>query len=279
VEAPFEQANIHVCGLVAYDGTAYHGFQYQVGVSTIQGTLEAALSNFTQTVSRVVGSGRTDTGVHANGQVISVQVPWRHTVEELQRAWNAHLPSDITLRHLQVAPPEFHPRFSAISRTYRYTVYCYAGSSQSSAPRRSPLTDRFALYKTSVLDLTAMQQAAANLVGEHDFATFGQPPQGESTVRRLYQADWQAVETNVPALNAYPGQCLVFTVTANAFLRHMVRNLVGTLLEVGVGNWTPEDVQLALVAKKRSCCAPPAPAHGLVLEKVEYPKHLGLFLN
>ncbi|MFN8495430.1 MAG: tRNA pseudouridine(38-40) synthase TruA [Caldilineaceae bacterium] len=279
MELSVDQPSIHVCGLLAYDGTGYHGFQYQVGVPTIQGTLETALGAFAQGGSRVLGSGRTDSGVHASGQVISVQVRWRHTVEDLQRAWNAHLPGDITLRNLQAAPAEFHPRFSAVSRTYRYTVYCYAGSKQSVAPRRSPLTDRFALYETRTLNLTAMQQAAAYLVGEHDFATFGQPPQGESTIRRLYQAEWQAVETNVPALNAYPGQCLVFTVTANAFLRQMVRNLVGALLEVGLGNWTPEDVQLALAARKRSCCAPPAPAHGLVLEKVEYPKHLGLFLN
>lgn len=274
-----EQPIIHVCSLVAYDGTDYHGFQYQAGVPTIQGTLEAALSAFAQGASRVTGSGRTDTGVHASGQVISVQVPWRHKVEDLQRAWNAHLPATIALRKLQIAPLAFHPRFSALKRTYRYTVYCCTDLRQSVAPRRSPLTDRFALYEARTLKLIEMQQAAAFLVGEHDFATFGQPPQGESTVRRLYQAEWQVVENNLPLLDAYPGRCLVFTVTANAFLRQMVRNLVGTLLEVGLGNWTPEEVQLALAAKKRDFCAPPAPAHGLVLEKVAYPKHLGLFLN
>jgi len=273
------QPSLQVCALVAYDGTAYHGFQYQRGVSTVQATLEAALQAFTEISTRVVGSGRTDRGVHANGQVVSVQVAWRHTVEDLQRAWNAHLPATIVVRKLQIAPSGFHPRFSAMSRTYRYTVFCAAGLGGKSAPRRSPLTDRFALYELRTLNLDKMCQASAYLIGQHDFATFGQPPQGESTVRQLYEADWQVVKTSLPLLGAYSGACFVFTVTANAFLRQMVRNLVGTLLEVGLGNWTPEDVQLALVARERSRCAPPAPAHGLVLETVQYPKHLGLFLN
>jgi len=279
VDTSVNQSIIHVCGLVAYDGTAYHGFQYQLGVPTIQGTLENALRSFTDVSTRVVGSGRTDTGVHANGQVISVQVSWRHTVDDLQRAWNAHLPTTIALRSMQITPNGFHPRFSATRRTYRYTIFCVESIDGNSAPKRSPLTDRFALYETRSLNLAKLRQASTYLIGEYDFATFGQPPQGENTMRQLYQADWQVIETNLPSLNKYPGQCLVFTVTANGFLRQMVRNLVGTLLEVGLGNWTPEEVQLALIARERSRCAPPAPAHGLVLETVEYPKHLGLFLN
>ena len=273
------QQEIHVCALVAYDGTEYHGFQYQLGVPTIQGTLENALRSFTKVSTRVAGSGRTDTGVHASGQVISVQVAWRHTVHDLQRAWNAHLPATIAIRSMQIAPSGFHPRFSATRRTYRYKIFCSEGIDGNLAPKRSPLTDRFALYETRALNLDKLRQASAYLVGEYDFATFGQPPQGENSVRQLYQADWQIVESNLLSLNQYPGQCFVFTVTANGFLRQMVRNLVGTLLEVGLGNWTPEDVQLALIARNRSRCASPAPAHGLVLETVEYPKHLGLFLN
>lgn len=273
------QPSIYVCGLVAYDGTDYHGFQLQLGVPTIQGMLEAALTAFLDVQVRVAGAGRTDTGVHASGQVISVQVPWRHSVVALQRAWNAHLPPSIAIRQLQLASEEFHPRFSAIARTYRYTIYQAARVGHHSVPRRSPLTDRFAFYETRVLNLDALRQASVHLVGEHDFVTFGQPSQGGNTVRRLYRADWQVVEANLPVLSEYPGKRFVFTVNANGFLRHMVRNLVGTLLEVGLGNWAPEDVQLALMARERSRCAAPVPAQGLVLESVEYPKHLGLFLN
>jgi len=273
------QPTIYVCGLVAYDGTDYHGFQLQLGVPTIQGMLETALTAFLNVSVRVAGAGRTDTGVHASGQVIAVQVPWRHSVTELQRAWNAHLPPSIAVRQLQLAPEEFHPRFSAVARTYRYTIFQIDRVGNHSVPRHSPLTDRFAFYETRALNLDALRQASVHLVGQHDFATFGQTAQGGNTVRSLYQAEWQLVETSLPVLNEYPGKRFVFTVSANGFLRQMVRNLVGTLLEVGLGNWASEDVRLALIAKKRSHCASPVPAQGLVLESVEYPKHLGLFLN
>jgi tRNA pseudouridine38-40 synthase len=108
--------------VVAYDGTSYHGFQFQVGQPTIQGSLEEALGRCAEPLGRVAGAGRTDTGVHAVGQVVGVQVRWRHSLDALQRAWNAHLPPDITVRRLVEAPPTFHPRFSAVQRTYRYTV-------------------------------------------------------------------------------------------------------------------------------------------------------------
>ncbi len=273
------QTIIHVCCLVAYDGTDYHGFQFQLGVPTIQSTLEAALTALLNVSVRITGAGRTDTGVHASGQVISVQVPWRHSVADLQRAWNAHLPPSIAIRQLQLAPEGFHPRFSADARTYRYTIYQSDAANLHSVPRRSPLTDRFALYETRLLSLDKLREATTFLIGEHDFATFGQPSQGENTVRRLYQADWQMVEANLPLISEYPGKRFVFTVNANGFLRQMVRNLVGSLLEVGVGRWVPEDVRLALMARERAHCASPVPAQGLVLESVEYPKHLGLFLN
>lgn len=268
-------ALIHVCGLVAYDGTDYHGFQLQAGVPTIQGTLEAALQTVTGMPVRVTGSGRTDSGVHARGQVVAMHLRWRHAVESLQRALNVNLPDSVTVRGLQLAPASFHPRFSAVSRTYRYTVYDLGpvnGKALTSraTPKRSPLTDRFALYVPAVLDVAEMQQAMNHLLGEHDFATFGQPPQGEKTIRQLYQAEWQVVETTLPSLGSYPGRCLVFTVCANAFLRQMVRNLVGVALAVGRGEWRERDVQEALSACDRSRCAPPAPPQGLVLEAVTY---------
>ncbi|MEZ4860706.1 MAG: tRNA pseudouridine(38-40) synthase TruA [Caldilineaceae bacterium] len=267
-------STLYVAGQVAYDGTDYHGFQLQRNVATVQGVLESALQALTGVTIRVTGSGRTDTGVHARGQVIAAHVPWRHSLLALQRAWNAHLPPTVAVRQLRLAPDDFHPRFSAQWRTYRYTVYDHLvafGATDEVPPNHSPLTDRFALHMRVTLDWVGMQKAANYLVGEHDFATFGQPPQGENTIRCLRQAEWQVVETNLPSLDNHPGRCLVFTVTANAFLRHMVRNLVGTLLAVGRGEWSPEQVKNALAARDRALCAPPAPACGLVLESVTYP--------
>jgi len=268
---------IHVCGLVAYDGTDYHGFQLQAGVPTIQEALETALLVVTGQQVRVSGSGRTDRGVHAHGQVMAATVNWRHSVQSLQRALNAHLPASIAIRKLQLAPVGFHPRFSALSRTYRYTVYDWVTVEDRAAPRYSPLTDRFALYVPHVLDLQAMQAGIDQLLGEHDFATFGQPPQGENTIRRLYKAEWGVVQTTLEPISDYPGRCLIFTVSANGFLRQMVRNLVGVSLAVGLGRWCIEDVERALVARDRSQCTKPAPAHGLVLEAVSYAADLNLW--
>jgi tRNA pseudouridine38-40 synthase len=270
------QPVLFVCGLVAYDGTAYHGFQLQRGVPTIQGVLEAALLAATQSAVRVAGGGRTDTGVHARGQVIAIHAPWRHPVEALQRAWNFHLPKAIAVRRLQLAPSGFHPRFSALARTYRYTVYEASEAGNYSTPSYSPLTDRFALYVTRPLDLAVMRAAASYLVGEHNFATFGQPPQGENTVRRVDVADWQVAQSDLSSLGVYPGRRLIFTIRANGFLYQMVRNLVGALLEVGLGHWSPQQLQVALAACDRKYAAPPVPPNGLVLEQIQYPEHLGL---
>ncbi|MBW7885965.1 MAG: tRNA pseudouridine(38-40) synthase TruA [Caldilineaceae bacterium] len=269
-----EPALHYVSALVAYDGTGYHGFQYQSNAPSIQGALEMALDACAERSGRVIGAGRTDAGVHATGQVIAVRVRWRHSLTDLQRAWNAHLPPAVVVRRVREAPEGFHPRFSAVSRTYRYTVQWYRPEDGRAAPQRSPLTDRFALFETRPLDVEAMNRAAALLVGRHDFASFGQAPQGENTERTLLAARWQLVSVTPAALGPYPGQRLVFSVTADAFLRQMVRNLVGTLLAVGRGEWTPEDVQAALAACERSRSAPPVPPQGLVLEKVTYPAEL-----
>ncbi len=275
VDAPSSSRTI--AALVAYDGTDFYGFQVQDGVPTIQGALEEALAACTGHFARIAGSGRTDTGVHARGQVVSATVTWRHSLEALQRAWNSHLPPAVLVRRVVAAPPGFHPRFSATSRTYRYTVHQPVSSTEGVLLSRFPLVDRYSLVEPRPLDLAAMNQAAAHLVGEHDFATFGQPPQGESTVRRIFQAEWQPVHCDLPSLDPRPLQPLVFTVTANAFLRRMVRNLVGTLLEVGRGRRSPEDVRQALAGQQRDLSAPPAPARGLVLERVQYPAEFELF--
>jgi tRNA pseudouridine38-40 synthase len=227
---------------------------------------------------RISGAGRTDTGVHARGQVVATKLLWRHSVQDLQRAWNANLPAAIAVRGLQVAPVDFHPRFSALDRTYRYTILLAADRAQW-APKRSPLTDRFALFVKQQLDLVAMQQATQLLLGAHDFATFGQAPNGENTVRVVHEATWRLIEREPTLVSPYPGQQLIFTIRANAFLYQMVRNLVGALLQVGEGRWSPADMAHALQACKREYAAPPAPPHGLVLERIRYPAELGLHFD
>jgi tRNA pseudouridine38-40 synthase len=276
VDAQAGWPHVYVCAQVAYDGTDFCGFQVQRQAPTVQGVLEEALLAVTTRPVRIHGAGRTDTGVHARGQVVAALAPWRHSVADLQRAWNAHLPKTVAVRHLQLAPEGFHPRFSALDRTYRYTVVEANPADDPSAPRHSPLTDRFALYVTRRLDLAAMNEAASFLVGEHDFATFGQAPKGENTVRRILQAEWRISETRLPALSLYPGRAIVFTIRANAFLYQMVRNLVGTLLEVGVGRRQPADIITALSSRDRSKSASPAAPGGLVLEQIRYPADLDL---
>lgn len=256
-----------VCGRLAYDGTDYYGFQYQVGVATIQGALEEALARVARPLGRVVGAGRTDRGVHARGQVIAVQVAWAHSVAKLQDAWNAHLPQDLALRDLTLAPGGFHPRFSATRRSYRYAV-----AEAVQRRQRLPLAQRYAWVVDRTLDLDAMNAAAGLLVGEHDFATFGQPTQGESTVRQVQQAVWEAVPVD-PFRTAEQGtgRQLVLTISANGFLRSMVRCIVGSCVAVGRGEWDVAAMADALAAQDRSRTAPPAPPNGLVLEQVVYP--------
>ena len=257
---------------VAYDGTDYRGFQYQPNAPSIQEELEVALGKIVTLQSRIVGAGRTDTGVHARGQVVAVHVSWRHDVAMLQRAWNAKLPPSIHVYNVCEALPDFHPRFSALHRTYSYTVRHLTSDVNRV---RSPLTDRYALFERRQLDVDTMQRAARFLIGEHDFATFGQPTQGESTTRHLLLAEW-AISSSQAELYAglcdeEPTRTLVFTVRASGFLRRMVRNLVGSLLEVGRGRWSSEHVAYILKQKDRALSAAPVPPQGLVLERVDYP--------
>lgn len=263
-----------VAALVEYDGADFHGFQVQVGVPTVQGTLEEALRTFTTLTGRIVAAGRTDAGVHARGQVVAAKLHWRHNLAALQRAWNACLPPTIAVRDVLQAPDGFHPRFDAVSRTYRYFVV--EGASERVAVSRSPLARRYAHFELRPLDLQAMQAAAAVFVGEHDFVTFGAPPQGEKSVRRVYVSEWRQIDSSLISLGRHADRCLVYTVEANAFLQHMVRNLVGMMLEVGRGKRTIEDVRYALAGHERALAAPPAPACGLVLERVDYPASLGI---
>jgi tRNA pseudouridine38-40 synthase len=172
--------------VVEYDGTDYLGFQLQAQCPTVQGEIEQALAAVTQKETRIIAAGRTDTGVHAQGQVIAFSTAWRHPVEELQRALNAVLPEDIAARELRPVAEDFHPRFDAVSREYRYTILNH--------PLRSPLARRFAYHFPRPLDVVAMNEAAGTLMGTHDFASFGQAPQGDNMVRTVYRAQWTSEE-------------------------------------------------------------------------------------
>jgi tRNA pseudouridine38-40 synthase len=240
---------------LAYEGTAYAGFQRQpAGTPTIQGNLEAAIQRVCRQTVNVLGAGRTDAGVHASGQVIAFDVNWRHTASDLLRALNANLPRDIALQSIALAEAGFHPRFSARSRTYVYRFY--------QRRVRQPLWDRRAWRIGYQLDLPAMQQAAALLVGEHDFATFGQPPTGDNTVRCVLDS---ALAEDGPEAGL-----IAYRITANAFLQRMVRSIVGSLVDVGRGAMTVEGFDAAFQAADRSQSGPSAPPQGLTLVHVEY---------
>jgi tRNA pseudouridine38-40 synthase len=242
-----------VRALVAYDGTGYGGFQRQSNAPSVQEVLEAALERVTGEAGQVLGAGRTDAGVHAEGQVIAFDTDWRHSLADLERALNALLPADVAVRGLAEAAPGFHPRYDALSRRYRYGVY--------NAATRCPLSRLYRLHVAAPLDVAAMNRAAALLVGEHDFAAFGQPTTGDVTVRRVFLAEWH--------VGWAPGW-LDFEIEANAFLYRMVRSIVGTLLEVGQGRLGVDEFAAILASRDRSRAGQTAPAHGLTLVEVRY---------
>ena len=238
--------------VVEYDGTEYAGFQRQPDQPTIQGVLESVLGQLTGGPVRVLAAGRTDAGVHAEGQVIAFDTGWSHPVEELHRGLNALLPDDIAVRRLEVAEAGFHPRFDAASRVYRYRIL--------NQPVRSPLRARFAYHEHRPLDLQAMAAATEMLIGTHDFATFGLPTQGEATVRQVMNVCWQQCGDGL----------LSMTIEANGFLRGMVRCIVGTALQAGLGEITLNGFQTRFQARERSQTSPPAPPQGLCLMSVRY---------
>jgi len=244
---------------VEYDGTDYSGFQVQPDRRTIQGELEGALERVARQSVRVTGAGRTDAGVHAWGQVINFRVEWPHGPRALARAMNALLPREIAVRDLAVVGERFHARFSAQSRVYVYSIH--------HGPVRAPLLSRYSHRVARPLDVEAMAQAASLLVGEHDFAAFGQPPVGERTVRVVERAEWRS---GVAGLGSEGQRLLRFVVEANAFLRGMVRRLVGTLLLVGVGSLSVDGFSEILESADIQRAAPPAPASGLCLWRVRY---------
>lgn len=238
-----------------YDGSGFAGWQVQSGGQrTVQGALEDALFEVTGQHVRVAGAGRTDAGVHAEAQVASVELETDLDPATLLRALNARLPRDLAVVAAQAAATEFHARFSASGKLYRYQVW--------NGETRSPLREARWHAVRGELGVAAMRAAARRFEGEHDFAALQAAGSGvKDTVREL-----RRLEIHCPE----PGE-MVFDVEGSGFLRHMVRSVVGTLLEVGLGRRTPESIPALLASRDRARAGPTAPAAALTLVRVFYP--------
>lgn len=238
--------------IVEYDGTGYHGWQVQPGLPTIQGVLQEAVKRISGEEVSITSAGRTDAGVHALGQVANFCTRKEFTPDRWQRALNGLLPPDIAVCRVEQAPADFEARRSARDKTYRYTIL--------NAPYPSALERHRLLHIPEPLDLASMAEAAATLIGEYDFSTFraanAEPP---NAVRHIYEARFVA-----------EGSRLQFIVTGNGFLKHMIRIMVGTLLDVGRGRLTPEHFRQILDSKDRQRAGKTAPPHGLCLMLVRY---------
>lgn len=242
---------------LAYDGSAFVGSQWQATGRSVQGTLEAAWRQLTQEEQRFGFAGRTDSGVHAEGQVAHVATTTHHTLQTVQRGLNALLPDDVAVLAVCAVAPDFHARFSAQWRSYRYLI--------DTEPVRSPLLRRYVLHVPEPLALEPMHAALQALLGEHDFAAFASTGQQEgTTVRHCYQATCERARWADRSL-------LHIRLVANGFLRHMVRTIVGTLLLVGREQLHPAAFAQVLQSGERHRAGPTAAAHGLTLMAVGYP--------
>jgi tRNA pseudouridine38-40 synthase len=282
--------------VLAYDGTEFHGWQVQPGLATIQGELRAAIERVTGEDVLPQGSGRTDAGVHAEGQVASFALCAPIPEANLVRALNRTLPPCIRVLTAHHAEPDFHARHAARAKTYEYRLY--------RGEICPPSLARYVYAINHPLDLAAMQRAACHLLGEHDFTSFAatDPDLAERAVssgsevsastsepgtepfgnlRTIYASHWIGVTTGSAAADLAPGatipafcptglEILTYRVRGSGFLHHMVRNLVGTLLEVGRGNLREDAIPQILKARNRACAGPTAPARGLFLCDVEY---------
>lgn len=238
--------------LIEYDGTNYHGWQIQPSDPSIQNEIQKILSLITQEDIFVSGSGRTDAGVHSIGQVAHFQSSTAITPEKIQNALNKMLPKDIVIRQCTYADNDFHARFSAKRKTYQYRIL------NSIVP--VALYRQYSWHIHKELNIEAMQQAANFLIGEIDFKAFeGVGSPRKSTVRTIYEA-------TVTKEN----EIVTFEVTGNGFLKFMVRNITGTLVDVGTGKLTPNDFNTILMSKDRKNAGATAPPHGLFLKHVEY---------
>jgi tRNA pseudouridine38-40 synthase len=238
--------------VLAFDGTAYHGWQTQKNAPTLQGELSKAIARITGEQVKLVGSGRTDAGTHARGLVVNFITESRISPGRLLRALNSILPGDIRILSARRMPLDFHSRRNAISKVYRYQVYL--------GPVLMPHQMREFFHFPHSIDIGKMQKAARLFVGEHDFASFAKANTAPAnTVRRILRCDLKK-----------QGHRLLLTVEGNGFLHHMVRNMAGTLLEVGRGAISLENFRALFVQRDRTLAGFTAPANGLILLKVHY---------
>jgi tRNA pseudouridine38-40 synthase len=265
---------------IAYDGTDFVGWQRQASGTSIQGLLEEALRALDDRDVAVTGAGRTDAGVHALGQVAAFSVTRALPADAIARALNARLPDAVRILAAVEVPPSFHPRFDARAKTYRYRIW--------NGDVLSPFERRYAWHRTGALNVDAMQQAAQLLAGEHDFAAFmGTGSDVVSTVRRVLasrMADCglrvdcgfpiadlpRSALRNESALRNPQSALLCYDITGTGFLRHMVRTIVGSLVEIGCGRRPIEWMTHVLESRDRAQAGPTAPAMGLFLVGVDY---------
>jgi len=244
---------------VAYDGTDFRGFAESGDVRTVMGTLRPAIERVVRSTIEPVAAGRTDAGVHGWGQVVSAEIPADVDLGRLQRSINGLCAPHVAVRDVQWAPPDFSARFSATARSYRYDVW--------NDPVPNPLLARFSWHVPGPLAIDAMNLAARHLLGEHDFSSFCRRPRpaegmaSPSLVRRVERATWTPDE---------PGRRLAFHITATSYCHQMVRSIVGTLVDVGLGRRSVDSIPATLAARDRNAAGPVAPPTGLVLVDVDY---------
>jgi tRNA pseudouridine38-40 synthase len=243
--------------VMEYDGSRYHGFQWQDGQLSIQAELEKALAKLTGERRRVLAASRTDAGVHARGQVVSFRTGSALSIDSFVSGLNHYLPHDIAVKAAYRINDKFDVRREAISREYSYYIL--------NRPTRSPMHNGFSHLVPGALDVEAMNQAGMALVGEHDFASFAarNGTVDKSTVRRVFRA---VVERE--------GEMVTFNISANSFLMHQVRNTIGALIRVGQGKMTIDEFNSLLEAREPALAGPTAPACGLCLNRVNYPEPL-----
>lgn len=250
---------------IAYDGTDFNGWQAQPGQPTIQGALADVLEKLTQRRLAIHAAGRTDAGVHAEGQVVNFKTQSALSVEEFQRAFNALLPPSIRVNGAEEVGPDFHSRWDALAKTYRYRIF--------RGPVVPPFLWKYVWHDPFELSFDAMVGAASRFVGEHDFTTFAASSGSEeddrerTTVRTIFRSEWVRVPI---ASSEADGEEWVYLVRGKSFLRHMVRKMVGTLVDVGRGRLVPDDLPKLLALRDRSKSGATMPAQGLCLESVEY---------
>lgn len=248
---------------IGYDGTNYVGWQRQANGLSIQALIEDALRALDGRDVTVTGAGRTDAGVHALGQVATCTIARELKPDVLVRALNGHLPQAVRVLAAEEVPPSFHPRFGAGAKTYRYRLW--------NSDVMNPFERAYAWHVPGPLDIAAMHAAARLVEGRHDFAAFQATGSSVVTTQREIFVSTVSTVVDTEGKAISPGELIVYEVTGTGFLRHMVRIIVGSLIEIGRGRRPVEWIAGAIASHHRASAGPTAPPHGLFLVRVDYP--------